>query len=108
MDPSATKIAAWNNDDTPATVRTLCEWAGIHGNLRAALLTDIDAAEDEVYRGLAAISDEDLADTMEELMVDGPTGHAAMSKIQKAKVKLLFHAARVAAGVEDRGREETT
>ena len=99
MDPSATKIAAWNNDDAPATIRTLCEWAGVHGNLRVAVLADIDATEDEVYRGLAAIDGEDLIDAMSELMVQGPTGNAAMTKIQKAKVKLLFHAAKVAAGV---------
>ena len=99
-DPSAAKIAAWNSDETPTTIKTICEWAGAHGNLRTAVLADIDASEDEVYRGLAAIDDEDLNDAITELLVQGPTGNAAMSKIQKAKVQLMFHTARSPRGGE--------
>ena len=106
MDPSAACIARWTSDDAPGTVADLCTWAGVRGALKAALMADIDAEDDDHFRGLAAMPEEVVKGTIDGLMVDGDVGGVAVPKMQAAKLVTLFRAARVAAGVQPTTAEE--
>ena len=106
MDPSPAVIARWVSDENPGTVGDVCEWAGVRGALKQALLADLDAEETDHFRGLAAMPEETVKDTIDELLVQTETGGVAVSKMQAAKLSILFRAARVAAGVQPTTAEE--
>ena len=106
MDPSAAVILRWNSDDQPGTVGDVAAWAGLSEAVRTAIYEDLGATGDQHYRSLAAMDADTVAETIEELLIDGPHGGRAPTKMQAAQLYCFFRAARVAAGVQRTVAEE--
>ena len=106
MYPSPSVIAQWNSAEQPATIRTVAEWAGVHGALQTAVLSDLGAEPTEHYRVLAALPPGDVDEIIQDLVVESEVGGVALTKFQAAKLRTFFRGARVAAGVQKSTEEE--
>ena len=96
VDPTAEQILAFTS------LTDVAEWAGLSEEVRGEIFKVFGASGTEHYRSMAMILEKELEDAAEALTIPGEEAgqERPAARIQKAAIKLLGRACRVAAGME--------